>query len=189
MISLPFSHKLQKAGSKKHDVQDSSMRMSLSHRMAFRKETIHQAVRESFTQMGVIARMYTFRVVPADERYHRFYIMIDVAKSFTTDNENRTKSFMSLERVIRTKAHQRFGVSIDAMYWRVSETEVKFERKRRASDTDIESSPAELRSASVNSTTMPLARRMYHHVSAEETHALLDALHPNPSVEFAADQA
>lgn len=102
--------------------------------MAFRREMLYQSIRDTFLAMEVIASMYKFKVMPVDERHHRFVVMIDVAKSFVTNRPNKTKSFAAFEQMMRVDAYKRFGVLINATYWRVSETESQFEFHARVTD-------------------------------------------------------
>ena len=41
--------------------------------------------------------------------HHRFIAMIDVAKSFITNKENRLRSFSALEQQMRVNTYKRFG--------------------------------------------------------------------------------
>jgi hypothetical protein len=109
-------------------------RMELEERKAYRRERLYQSIRETFLSMEVVSHMYRFKVMPVDERHHRFIAMIDVAKSFVTGANSKTKSFAAMEQTMRSYTYQRFGVLIDGIYWRVSETEDQFERHSRASD-------------------------------------------------------
>lgn len=111
-----------------------SRRMNLEERKAFRREMLYQSIRETFLSMEVIGSMYKFKVMPVDERHHRFIAMIDVAKSFVTDKNHKTKSFAALEHELRVSAYQTYGVMIDGTYWRVSETESQFEFHARVND-------------------------------------------------------
>jgi hypothetical protein len=90
-----------------------SNRMDLEERKAFRQEMLYQSIRETFLSMEVIGSMYKFKVMPVDERHHRFIAMIDVAKSFVTGKDARTKSFASIEKLMRTNTYKRFGVLIE----------------------------------------------------------------------------
>jgi hypothetical protein len=114
---------------------DAPKRMTLEERKLFRQEMLYQSVRESFLGIEVVSSMYKFKVMPVDERHHRFIVMIDVAKSFVTGKNNKTKSFAALEQAMRLNAYKRFGVMIDGTYWRVSPTEEEFERFSRSTDT------------------------------------------------------
>lgn len=111
-----------------------SRRMDLEERKAFRREMLYQSIRETFLSMEVIGSMYKFKVMPVDERHHRFITMIDVAKSFVTDKSRKTRSFSALEQELRVSAYRTYGVLIDATYWRVSETESQFEYHARVND-------------------------------------------------------
>ena len=158
-----------------------SNRMTLDERKAFCQEMLYQAIRESFLSMEVVASMYKFKVVPVDERHHRFVAMIDVAKSFVAGRDSKTKSFAALEKTMRANAYKRFGILIDGTYWRVNESESQFERYSRVTD------PAGTAPGSVMKNSAPsdadhgdaiasLARQPYQPVSDEEANAFMDAL-------------
>lgn len=158
-------------------------RMTLEERKAFRQEMLYQSIRESFLSMEVLANMYKFKVIPADERHHRFVAMIDVAKSFVTGRDHRTQSFAAFEKLMRANAYKRFGVLIDGIYWRVSESESQFERYSRV--TDAAGAAAVHRGDSVPSpkgSSTALARQPYQAVSEEETRAFMEALRSGKSL-------
>lgn len=153
-------------------------RMELDERMAYRRERLYQSIRETFLSMEVVSHMYRFKVMPVDERHHRFIAMIDVAKSFVTGPRSKTKSFSAMEQAMRTHTYKRFGVLIDGIYWRVSETEEHFERHSRASDParsdgfEPVDSPAQ--DHAPNGTLARVAA--YQAISAEEQAAFMEAL-------------
>jgi len=178
---------------KQADAQDAvtslehAKRMDLEERKAFRQEMLYQSIRESFLAMEVIGSMYKFKVMPVDQRHHRFVAMIDVAKSFVTGREAKTKSFAALEKLMRANAYKRFGVMIEGIYWRVSETESQFDRlSRNADGTDASASgiapnvrpqPTPLQAApGIETSEPPLARHAYQPVSDEEAKAFMEAL-------------
>jgi len=157
--------------------------MDLEERKAFRQEMLYQSIRETFLSMEVIGSMYKFKVMPVDERHHRFIAMIDVAKSFVTGKEARTKSFASIEKLMRANTYKRFGVLIEGTYWRVSESETQFARLARAADPAGADLAAQARrnpvepAAAVQPPTEPaLARHAYQPVSDDEAKAFMEAL-------------
>jgi hypothetical protein len=156
-------------------------RMTLEERKSFRQEMIYQSVRESFLSMEVVSSMYKFKVMPVDERHHRFIIMIDVAKSFVTGRDSKTKSFAALEKSMRSNAYKRFGILIEGTYWRVSESEDQFERFSRNSDATgtplvaKSASPANPKDTHKDLIT-PMARLAYQTVSEDESEAFMAAL-------------
>lgn len=159
-------------------------RMNLEERKAFRQEMLYQSIRETFLSMEVIGSMYKFKVMPVDDRHHRFIAMIDVAKSFVTGKEARTKSFASIETLMRSNTYKRYGVLLEGTYWRVSESEAQFEPRARAADTAGAHSATQVqlaRKAPANTTpdTAPepvMARQPYQPVSEEEAQAFMDAI-------------
>lgn len=158
-----------------------AQRMTLEERMAFRREMLYQSIRDTFLAMEVIASMYKFKVMPVDERHHRFIVMIDVAKSFVTNRPNKTKSFAAFEQMMRVDAYKRFGILINATYWRVSETESQFEFHARVTD---HGDSAAVTSRSQESAIKPAGQSRvaaiggsnYEPISEEETRAFMQAL-------------
>ncbi len=154
-----------------------SKRMTLEERKAFRQEMLYQSVRETFLTMEVLANMYKFKVIPVDERHHRFVAMIDVAKSFVTGKDSKTKSFAAFEQMMRANAYKRFGVLIDGIYWRVSESESQFERYSRLTDVAGTEPISRAESAPGHpGAPQPLARQAYQAVSDGEAQAFMEAL-------------
>jgi hypothetical protein len=164
-------------------------RMDLEERKAFRREMLYQSIRESFLSMEVIGSMYKFKIMPVDERHHRFIAMIDVAKSFVTGKEARTKSFAALEKLMRANTYKRFGILIEGTYWRVSESESQFEhlaqQRSRAADSAAaetataatpQSKPGQGSAADHRQIEAALARHAYQPVSDEEAKAFMEAL-------------
>jgi hypothetical protein len=158
-----------------------AQRMSLDERMAFRREVLYQSIRDTFLTMEVIGSMYKFKVMPMDDRHHRFIAMIDVAKSFVTSKSNKTKSFAAIEQMLRIDAYKRFGVLIDGTYWRVSETESKFEFHARATDRSSAKATslrnlADREQASGQSRIAAIGGPGYEPISEEESRAFMQAL-------------
>lgn len=180
-----FRTKKSKSAEADAALEAHAKRMDLEERKAFRQEMLYQSIRESFLAMEVIGSMYKFKVLAVDVRHHRFIAMIDVAKSFVTGKDAKTKSFAALEKLMRANAYKRFGVLIEGIYWRVSETESQFERDSRDADS-IEDhgsryamqppqQPA-ARPLSHASAESSLARHAYQPVSDEEAQAFMEAL-------------
>jgi hypothetical protein len=163
-------------------------RMDLEERKAFRREMLYQSIRESFLSMEVIGSMYKFKVMPVDERHHRFIAMIDVAKSFVTGKEARTKSFAALEKLMRANTYKRFGILIEGTYWRVSESETQFEHVSRQRSSAADASEAGMAAAAPQSVRgqggaadhrtpeSATPRHTYQPVSDDEAKAFMEAL-------------
>lgn len=111
-----------------------SQRMTLEERKNFRREMLYQSIRETLLSMNVIGSMYKFKVMPVDERHHRFVAMFDVGKTFILGDSARNHNFGDLERAMRTNAYKRYGIVIEATYWRVNDWENQFEQKNRVTD-------------------------------------------------------
>lgn len=158
-----------------------SRRMDLEERKAFRREMLYQSIRDTFLSMEVIGSMYKFKVMPVDERHHRFIAMIDVAKSFVTNKENRLRSFAAIEQQMRINTYKRFGILVDGTYWRVSETESQFEMYSRAGDADgtvrVDTRKmGKFDQTSPNSRVSSIGGAEYQPISEEETQAFMAAL-------------
>jgi hypothetical protein len=175
MFSLFRSKKESKAATESAVVH--AKRMDLEERKAFRREMLYQSIRESFLSMEVIGSMYKFKVMPVDERHHRFIAMIDVAKSFVTGKEARTKSFAAMEKLMRANTYKRFGILIEGTYWRVSESESQFEHVPRQSSRAADVAGADTSVATPPSEPAPsTSRHGYQPVSDDETKAFMEAL-------------
>ena len=131
---------LKKLFSRKNDAPDSSPpptdpeAMSLAERMAYRREMLYQAIRESLQELQVINSMYKFKVVNEDARHHRFIAMIEVTNSFEAKISGMSAGFSQVEAFIRKRTRERIDVSLDAIFWRVNEVESTFVRTQRAGD-------------------------------------------------------
>lgn len=158
--------------------------MSLIQRKAYRQEMLHHAIREAFLSMELLSSMYKFKVMPVDERHHRFIAMVDVAKSFVSGSRVKTKSFTDLEKRIRSYAYGRHGVWVTGVYWRVSETIEEFECQPRSTDLNdayskvlMENRKGPLNSIELgNPMDLRLGRDVFQAVSADETNAFMEAL-------------
>ena len=157
-------------------------RMDLEERKAFRKEMLYQSIRDTFLSIEVIGSMYKFKVMPVDERHHRFIAMIDVAKSFVTNKDNRLRSFSAIEQQMRVNTYKRFGILVDGTYWRVSETESQFEMHApRAGESKGEARVGERNNnaadqAASQSRIASIGGTEYQPISEEETQAFMAAL-------------
>ena len=110
-------------------------RMSLEERMAYRREMLYQSIRESLLQLQVISSMYKFKVMNLDARQHRFVAMIEVTNGFEAKRDGIGLGFNQIEEFIRKRTLERYGVSLDAIFWRVNELESSFVRTYRAGDS------------------------------------------------------
>ena len=157
-------------------------RMDLEERKAFRREMLYQSIRDTFLSMEVIGSMYKFKVMPVDERHHRFIAMIDVAKSFVTNKDNRLRSFSAIEQQMRLNTYKRFGILVDGTYWRVSETESQFEMHAPRAGEPQGQARVGARSTSATDQATPQSRMAaiggsdYQPISEEETQAFMAAL-------------
>lgn len=114
--------------------EKSRERMSLEERMAYRREMLYQSIRESLLQLQVISSMYKFKIMNVDERHHRFIAMVEVTNGFEAKRDGIRLAFSQIEEFIRKRTLERYGVSLDAIFWRVNEVESSFVRGARAGD-------------------------------------------------------
>ncbi len=124
MVSIMFSLFRRSQGASPETLSTDSMlprRMDLEERKAFRRELLDQTVRESLQALNVAADSYRLRTMPLDQRHHRFVAMIDVGRHFQPRHAGRAWDDPETENWIRKRAYERFGLSLDAIYWRTGE--------------------------------------------------------------------
>lgn len=139
-------------------------RMSLEERMAFRRELAEQVVHESLQELAVPATQYSLRLMPLDPRHHRYIVMLDVAPGFAPSQRGQACTEGEVEARLRRNAYERYGLSLEGIYWRASAREpAAFERRgsQRAG-----SSP----------TLTQEGLRPWELVSDEEKQALMEAI-------------
>lgn len=96
-------------------------RMDLEERKAFRRELLDRVIRESLLALEVAADMYRLRTMPLDARHHRFVAMIDVGRHFQPRRAGRAWDDPEAESWIRNCAYERFGLLLEAIYWRTGD--------------------------------------------------------------------
>jgi cation diffusion facilitator CzcD-associated flavoprotein CzcO len=132
---------LKRTKSKQNDAPDSTLpeaerdRMTLEERMAYRREVLYQSIRESLLQLQVISSMYKFRVMNLDARQHRFVAMIEVTSTFEAKINGMSAGFNQVEDFIRKRTIERYGVTLDTIFWRVNEAQTSFVRSNRAGES------------------------------------------------------
>uniref|UniRef100_UPI0035AE80F0 hypothetical protein n=1 Tax=Hylemonella sp. TaxID=2066020 RepID=UPI0035AE80F0 len=139
-------------------------RMSLEERMAFRRELAEQVVRETLQELAVRGTDYSLRLMPLDPRHHRYIVMLDVAPGFAPSQRGQAATESEVESRIRRNAYERYGLSLEGIYWRAgAQQQAAFER--RGSDR-TGSSP----------TLAQHGLRPWELVSDEEKQALMEAI-------------
>lgn len=139
-------------------------RMSLEERMAFRRELAEQVVRETLQALAVRGTDYSLRLMPLDPRHHRYIVMLDVAPGFAPSMQGQACTESEVESRIRRNAYERYGLSLEGIYWRAgAQQQAAFER--RGSDR-TGSSP----------TLAQEGLRPWELVSDEEKQALMEAI-------------
>lgn len=104
-------------------------RMNLEERMAFRRELAEQVVRESLQELAVPATGYNLRLMPLDPRHHRYIVMLDVARGFAPSLQGQACTENEVELRIRRNAYERYGLSVEGIYWRAGAQQAAFERR------------------------------------------------------------
>jgi hypothetical protein len=156
--------------------------MDLAERQAFRREMLYQAIREGMISLEVNSSMYKFKIMNLDSRHHRFVVMIDVTKSFKPRQYSKPLGFYDIEEFIKKHTFDRFGLTLEGIYWRVSETDSPFERKTREGDSTTTASAAldstrQHEEAEDTGGSIPrLARYQDQLISDEEKKAFVEAI-------------
>jgi len=89
------------------------------HRRAERhanREALCRVVRESMVSMGVLSSAFHFRVLALDQRGRSFLVLLELGLEFGDEVEK----FAEIEVRIAQAAHHRFGIAVEAVYWRFS---------------------------------------------------------------------
>lgn len=107
--------------------QIDSARMNLEERIEWRTQMVYKSVRDTMASLEVISQMYRVKVLPSDERAHSFYVMIDVAKSFTVGKRIDINGFSGIENLIAKNTFDLFGVAVSGIYWRTDDSVNVFE--------------------------------------------------------------
>ena len=155
--------------------------MSLEERKAVRREMLYQAIRQSMKSLEVASSLYKFKIINLDPRHHRFLALIEVTNSFKARKGGKPQTFPQIEVFLKENAFEHFGLILERVFWRVSESERDFDRKVRAGDSEAAAA------SSHGSTLQPdsrvtgseeerLARQEYSDVSPEERQAYMNAL-------------
>jgi len=93
--------------------------MTLQERMEVRREMAFSSVREHFLHLGVLPATYRMKIVPADERHHRFIIVIDAKREFEAISANTRATLDDAEQYIASQTYYKYGIRIDGIYWRL----------------------------------------------------------------------
>jgi hypothetical protein len=162
--------------------ESAPQRMDLEERQAFRREMLYQAIRESMISLEVNSSMYKFKIMNLDKRHHRFVVMIDVTKSFQPRLTGHARSLYDIEEFIKKHTFDRFGLAVEGIYWRVSDSESPFQREFREGDSPastaaiLESTMQTDNIASARSGGQRLARQPDELISDEEKRAFREAI-------------
>ena len=154
--------------------------MTLEERMQVRREMVFESVREHLLLLQIISSMYKFRAVPLDSRQHRFMLAFDVISGFVARRSGKVLRLNEVEEFLRERTFSRYGLRIDAIYWRFHPETQVFERGRRAEDAPsqpIPSVPSQPVAAAPDAGGEPLRPASRHQpVDAEEMRAFEKAI-------------
>jgi hypothetical protein len=129
-----LSRKAQAVPSDGHRTDLGSRRMSLDERMQVRREMVFESVREHLVLLEIISSMYKFRAVALDSRQHRFMLAFDVVSGFVARRSGKVMRLNEVEEFLRERTFSRYGVRIDAIYWRFHADTARYERGHRTED-------------------------------------------------------
>lgn len=125
MVTTMFALFRKRRGTSPETLSPNSMlprRMDLEERKAFRRELLDRVIRESLQDLEVTSSMYRLRIMPLDMRHHIFVAMIDVGRHFQPRHAGRAWDDPETEGWIRKRAYERFGLQLEAIYWRTGAT-------------------------------------------------------------------
>jgi hypothetical protein len=160
----------------------SSQPMDLAERQAFRRELLYQAIREGMMSLEVSSSRYKFKIMNLDKRHHHFIVMIDVTKSFQPRQYGKLLSFYDIEAFIKNHTFDRFGLRLEGIYWRVSDSESPFHRDIREGDSPetaaaiLDSTRQREEAGETPSERQRLARHPDKLISEVEKKAFLEAI-------------
>lgn len=162
-------------------------RMRLSERMAYRREMLYQSIRESLLQLQVISSMYRFRVMNLDERQHRFVVMIEVTNNFSAKVDGVVAGFHQIEDYIMKRASDRYGVTLEGIFWRVNDKQSSFVRTHRAGDNPKDANAPRRREVvgDVSAARQRLARAQVDPITADEAQAFARAVQEGSQLDAA----
>lgn len=96
--------------------------MTLAERKAWRLEMLKKSIYDVMSKLGIIGSMYRYRVMPIDDRGHHYVLMIDTTRDFALSSYSTTNKLIDIEIQLKKDTYNNYGVVIDSIYWKVSET-------------------------------------------------------------------
>lgn len=82
-----------------------------------RRERLYTVVRDAMVRAGVLSASYKFKVLSLDSAGQRFVVMMDLARSHTSE----TARLSEIEAWIAETAKARLSAAVTAVYWRISD--------------------------------------------------------------------
>lgn len=155
--------------------------MTLEERKAFRRELLYRAIRQGMKSLEAVSSMYKFKIINVDARHHRFIALIEVTSSFNARIGSTPQSFPKIEAFLRNNAFEQFGLMLERVFWRVSESEKVFERRSREGDPAPTAATAQASGKTANagrtgSESERLARMEFSQVTDQELADFVRAL-------------
>lgn len=93
--------------------------MTLSERMAFRRQVVLESVREVISNHGLLSPGYRASVARRDARGHQFAVMIDLLSDVAGRVVDSPSEWHAMEMRIAENASRRYRIKITGVYWRV----------------------------------------------------------------------
>jgi hypothetical protein len=99
--------------------QDGLAAMTLSERMAFRRQVVLESLREVMSDHGLLSPGYRASVARRDTRGHQFAVMIDLLSDVAGCVVDSPGELHAMEMRIAENALRRYRIKITGVYWRV----------------------------------------------------------------------
>ena len=124
-----------------------------------------------------MSSFYKFKVINLDARHHRFLALIEVANTFKARKGSKPQTFPQIEAFLKENAFEHFGVILERVFWRVSDSEKDFERRLRAGESGtVAASPHPSSHNAPGNEPARLARQEYSDVVPKERQAYMNAM-------------
>ncbi|MGB4115608.1 MAG: hypothetical protein WBK51_03565 [Polaromonas sp.] len=98
------------------------VKMNLEERMAFRRELLYEAIRNSLQSRYIVANTYRLKVMRTDKRGHCFVVMLDMSPTFMASPAGQHASLKEIAALIIKNAETKYGLLVGGIYWRSDDT-------------------------------------------------------------------
>lgn len=99
-----------------------SHKMTLAERKVWRQTMLKNSIKEVLDSLEISGQMYRYRLMPLDERWHTFIVMIETTQSFVLSKYVETPKLIDIEKLLKKFSFNNYGITIDAVYWRAADT-------------------------------------------------------------------